>query len=84
MDKNKTPLPGDVLKKVIPPLTAWAVAKLMERPQVKAAFSRVDRASQVRARRARQNAIRNRRAPGRVMSPIAGSLGLRYTRSASR
>ena len=60
MDKNKAPMPGDVLKKVIPPLAAWAVAKLLERPQVKAAFSRVDRASQVRARRVRQNAMRNR------------------------
>jgi hypothetical protein len=60
MDKNKTPLPGDVLKKVIPPLAAWAVAKLLERPQVKAAFNKVDRASQTRARRVRQNAMRNR------------------------
>jgi hypothetical protein len=59
MDK-RNPLTGDVLKKVIPPLTAWAVAKLLERPKVKAALHRVDRVSQSRARRVRDNAVRNR------------------------
>lgn len=59
MDKPN-PLTGDVLKKVIPPLAAWAVAKLLERPQVKAALHKVDRASEVRARKLRRNAAANR------------------------
>ena len=60
MDKRKTPVPADVLKQVIPPLTAWAVNKILDRPRVKAALIRVDRATSVRARRARQVTIRNR------------------------
>ena len=57
---NRNPLSGDVLKKVIPPLAAWAVAKLLERPQVKAALHKVDRAREVRARKLRRNASAHR------------------------
>ena len=57
---DRNPVTADVLKKVIPPLAAWAVAKLLDRPRVKAALHKVDRASEVRARRVRRNAAANR------------------------
>ena len=57
---DRNPLTADILKKVIPPLAAWAVAKLLDRPPVRAALHKVDRASELRARRLRRNAASNR------------------------
>lgn len=60
MDSKRKPLTGDVLQQIIPPLTAWAVSKLLQRPRVKSALEKVDRASAARAKRARRNAAANR------------------------
>ncbi|MGZ8831094.1 MAG: hypothetical protein ACXW2Q_12040 [Thermoanaerobaculia bacterium] len=59
MDAKRKPT-GDVLKQIIPPLTAWAVCKILERPRVKLALQKVDRASAERAKRARRKAAMNR------------------------
>ena len=50
MDPKRKPA-GDVLQQIIPPLTAWAVSKLLDRPRVKHALQKVER-----AKRARRNA----------------------------
>ena len=57
---DRNPVTADILKRVVPPLAAWAVARLLERPPVRAALHKVDRASEVRVRRVRRNAAANR------------------------
>ena len=59
MDRDR-PVAADVLMKVIPPLAAWAVTKLLERPKVKEALERVDRAGEARVKKAKKNASANR------------------------
>ena len=59
MDPKRKPA-GDVLQQIIPPLTAWAVSKLLDRPRVKHVLQKVDRAAAERAKRAKRHAAMKR------------------------
>ena len=60
MDAKQKPGSGDVLRQIIPPLAAWAVTKILERPRVKHALARIDRAGAAQARKAHRRAMANR------------------------
>ena len=51
----------EVLRRVVPPLTIWAVGKLLEAPSVRAATKEIDR----RAERQKRQAVRAVQSAGR-------------------
>ena len=55
---NSRPGAEDVLKRIIPPLTVWAVGKLLDQPRVKVAVAKIDQKVYGRVRRVRRNADR--------------------------
>jgi hypothetical protein len=83
MDAKRKPRSGDVLKEIIPPLTAWAVGKLLDRPRVKRALERIDRVAQTRetrvarvARTVRRSAAANRTWIAVGAAAVAVGIGL--------
>lgn len=49
-----------MLKRIVAPLTVWAVTKVLETPRVKKAVAKVDRKLYKQRRRVTSNAMRNR------------------------
>jgi hypothetical protein len=78
-----------VIKRLIPPLAAWALGKLLETPRVQGALEEVDSRATIQkrntaraVRRARKNAARN---PGLVViGAVAIVVGIGILASAAR
>jgi hypothetical protein len=52
---TRKPGTADVLRRVIPPLTVWAVGKLLDQPRVKTAVEKIDHQVYGKVRKARRN-----------------------------
>jgi hypothetical protein len=77
---NRKPGTADMLKRIIPPLTVWAVGKLLDQPRVKTAVEKIDHKVYGGARKMRRNSDRAWYAAGAAAIVIGIGLLAKGTR----